>query len=38
MSDLIQFLNGGFGRLRVALGVAMIWYGLLIPGATARTA
>ena len=36
MSNLIQFFNGGFGRvLRVALGVALIWYGLLVLGGTA---
>src|SRR5579864_104517 len=36
MSNLIHFLNGAFGRvLRVALGVALVWYGLLILGGTA---
>jgi len=36
MSNLIQFLNGAFGRVvRVALGVAFIWYGLLVLGGTA---
>jgi Inner membrane protein YgaP-like, transmembrane domain len=36
MSNLIQFLNGAVGRLlRVALGVALIWYGLLVLGGTA---
>jgi len=36
MSNLIQFFNGRFGRvLRLALGVAFIWYGLLVLGGTA---
>ncbi len=36
MSNLIQFLNGAVGRLlRVALGIALIWYGLLALGGTA---
>ncbi len=36
MTNLIQFLNGAFGRLlRVALGVGLIWYGLLVLGGTA---
>ena len=36
MSHLIQFLNGTAGRLlRVALGLALIWYGLIVLGGTA---
>ncbi len=36
MSNLIEFLNGAVGRLlRVALGVALIWYGLFVLGGTA---